>query len=64
MLEEVPLQAGEENNDFMDWVKVLRSRLAGLMDHHSHIGSGFAPTEISEHLLFSSQSWVTFLRKA
>lgn len=53
MLEEVPFQAGEESNDFMDWVKVLRSRLAGLMDHHCHIGSGLASTEVSENLLFS-----------
>lgn len=53
MLEEVPLQVGEESYDFIDWVKVLRSRLAGLMDHHSHIGSGLASTEICENLLFS-----------
>lgn len=53
VLEEVLLQAGEESNDFMDWVMILRSRSAGLMDYHSHIGSGLVSTEISENLLFS-----------
>jgi len=56
MLEEELPEAGESSNDFTDWVKVLRSRLAGLMDHHAHIGSGLASTEISENLLFSSRS--------
>lgn len=64
MLEEALLQAGQESNDFMDWVKVLRSRLTCLRDHHSHRRSGLASTEISESLLFSSHSWVASFEKS
>lgn len=51
------LQGGEKYNDFMDWAKVLRSRLAGLVGRRSHEDLASAE-ELACHLTLLGNSFL------